>query len=96
MSVAIRDATNKRTEFKDNKASPHNDVGFVLWKKNFYFVKNEFFERFSDCNLMVDQKGKNKRPYYCLKDSELDLYWMIPLSSQLDKYKAIYNNKIKK
>jgi len=66
-------------------------------RKKFYFIKNEFFERFSDCNLMVDQKDKSKRPYYyCLKDSELDLYWMIPLSSQLYKYEAIYNNKIKK
>ena len=37
MSVAIRNATNKRTEFKDNKASLHNDVGFVLWKKKVLF-----------------------------------------------------------
>lgn len=31
--------------------------------------------------------------YYCYEDSATGLYWMIPLSSRVDKYKKIVENK---
>ena len=33
--------------------------------------------------------------YYCFEDSVMGLYWMIPLSSRIDKYKKIVDNKKK-
>ena len=39
-------------------------------------------------------KEANRPHYYCFKDKENGLYWMIPLSSRIDKYKRIINRKI--
>ena len=64
----------------------------------FYFVKDEYYKIFSVCNLLenkeLDEKGnQRKRPcYYCLKRN--DIYWLIPISSKVDKYHKIYEKKI--
>lgn len=59
----------------------------------FYLLKNEFFDLIRDPYLKSNKNGK--RPfYYCLKDfDENELYWMIPLSSKIDKYKLIMKNR---
>ena len=53
----------------------------------FYTLDNKFFDDFPDSNL---KSNKNqKRPfYYCLKDDN-GLYWMIPCTSQIEKYDAL-------
>jgi|GEM_PF-576745 len=68
-------------------------------KRRFYFVDNEFFERFADCNLPLnhetDQKGEHNRPcYYCVEDKIQGLFWMIPISSKYYKYKKIFDSKV--
>lgn len=54
-----------------------------------YFIKDEFFELVQDPYLMQN-KSTTKRPhYYAVKDRKTSLYWMIPCSSKIDKYRRI-------
>lgn len=63
----------------------------------FYFIKNEFFELFKDYKLMENKEGGNKRPcYFCFNDIEnKEIIWFVPISSKIDKYRTIYENKKK-
>ena len=58
------------------------------------FIKNDYFEDFPDPYL---KKNKDdKRPhYYCFQDNKTGLYWVIPLSSQIEKYRKIMDMKKK-
>lgn len=54
-----------------------------------YFIKDEFFDLVADPYLKRN-KSTTKRPhYYALKDPQTSLLWMIPCSTQIDKYKGI-------
>ena len=73
--------------------------GKKMIKGHFYFIKDEFYEALSDCNLMsnkeVTQESMGGRPcHYCIEYN--GLYWLIPISSKVDKYKRIYDQKVKK
>ena len=60
-----------------------------------YHIKDEFFDIVDDENLMTNHERGHKRPtYFTIKDK--DILWFIPLSSKVDKYQRIINNKIKK
>jgi len=61
----------------------------------FYFIKDEFFDLFSGYKLMDNKENGNKRPcYFCFKDIEdEEIIWFVPISSKVEKYKAIYENK---
>ena len=63
----------------------------------FYFIKDEFFEKFNNYDLMQNKENGNKRPcYFCFKDkSNPDIIWFVPISSKVEKYKKIYENKLK-
>lgn len=65
---------------------------------NFYFVKDEFFSIINDPQLMKNKEKGNKRPcYFCFKSKEHnEIIWFIPVSTKIEKYKKIYDNKIKK
>ncbi len=39
-------------------------------------------------------KEANRPHYYCFKEEETGLFWMIPLSSRIDKYKKIMNKRL--
>jgi hypothetical protein len=55
-----------------------------------YHIKDSYFELAQDKNLMQNKENGNYRPtLYCVKDEKTGLYWMIPISSQYDKFKAI-------
>lgn len=64
----------------------------------FYFIKDDFFEVFKGYELMENKETGNKRPrYFCFNDPEDDkIIWFVPISSKVDKYKTIYENKKKK
>ncbi len=64
----------------------------------FYFLNDSFFEKMKDNNLANNKDNGNKRPcYYCFKDKKEDgLIWFVPISSKVDKYKKIYEDKQKK
>ena len=40
-------------------------------------------------------KAGNRPHYYCFEDTNTGIYWMIPLSSRIDKYKGIVEIKAK-
>ena len=63
-------------------------------KTGFYIIKDKFFEDMSDPYLRGNKAG-NRPHYYCFEDTSRGIYWMIPLSSQIDKYKRIVEKKEK-
>jgi hypothetical protein len=68
---------------------------------NFYFIENQYFLDFPDENLMSNKeliKGveHNRPSFYCIIDPLNGLYWLIPISSQVEKYQKEYDKKIKK
>ena len=70
-------------------------------KGNFYFIDDQYFIDFPDVYLeknreMFDGKFHDRPYYYAVKDTKNDLYWMIPISSKVKKYRKIYNEKIEK
>ena len=74
-------------------------IGDILNTGNFYFIKDEYYKRFPKCGLMgnkdSDEAGVHGRPcFYCF---EMDGYfWMVPISSKTEKYKALYEEKKKR
>lgn len=64
----------------------------------FYFIKDDFFELFKGYKLMENKENGNKRPcYFCFNDPDDEkIIWFVPISSKVDKYKNIYENKKKK
>ncbi|MBR3720401.1 MAG: hypothetical protein IKN09_01505 [Clostridia bacterium] len=53
-----------------------------------YHIKSEFFDLAKDDMLMKNHEGKATRPhYFCLKNEEDGIIWMIPMSSKVQKYK---------
>ena len=56
---------------------------------NFYYLKDSYYKKFPNCNLIGNKEenveGRHDRPcFYCFEREEL--YWMIPISSQIKKY----------
>ena len=62
-----------------------------------YFVKDDFYERFKDCRLLGNKESMNGIPHnrpccYLFKFTDNDkIYWIIPISSKIQKYTAQYN-----
>lgn len=63
-----------------------------------YHIKDEFFDLVQDKYLMSNKEQGNYRPhYYAIRDKKNPkIYWMIPISSQADKYKEIIEKKKKR
>ena len=64
-----------------------------------YFIKDEYFEKYKVSNASLnkdaDENGEHNRPcYYAFKEG--NIYWMIPISSQINKYEYEYQKSIKK
>lgn len=66
-------------------------------ENKFYFIKDEYFEKYycedNKPNKESDDDGEHKRPcYYAFKDN--DIYWMIPISSEIEKYEYEYQKSM--
>ena len=62
-----------------------------------YHIKSDYFEFVNDEKLMKNHEGNSTRPnYFCIKMENNEIMWFIPMSSRIDKYKAIVKDKIKK
>ena len=67
-----------------------------------YFVKDDFYERFKDCGLLGNKESMNGIPHnrpccYLFKFTDNDkIYWMIPISSKIQKYTTQYNKSMQK
>ena len=60
----------------------------------FYIIKDKFFKDMPDPYLKGNKAG-NRPHYYCFEDTSIGIYWMIPLSSHIDKYRRIMEKKEK-
>lgn len=64
-----------------------------------YFIKDVFYEEFENENLKpnktIDKDGNihNRPCYYSFQEG--DIVWMIPVSSQIEKYEKIFSQKTK-
>ena len=68
---------------------------------HFYYIKDQYFIDFPDPHLMKNKETIDGQPhdrpcFYAFLDTATKLYWMIPFSSQVDKFQKIYNTKIDK
>ena len=65
----------------------------------FFFIADDFFTRHdSEGRLMKNKEGTHNRPcFYAFPDkTEPSIYWCIPISSRIEKYGNIVENKIAK
>ena len=68
---------------------------------HFYFLDNQYYQDFNDDKLMsnhetVDGEVHGRPCYCCINTSDNGIYWAIPISSQVEKYRKIYDKKIDK
>lgn len=68
---------------------------------HFYFLADQYFHQFPDPHLMKNKEAVHGqlhgRPcFYAFQDETTHLFWMIPISSQVAKYKAIYQRKLER
>lgn len=62
-----------------------------------YHIKDEYFAKANDPNLMQNKENGNYRPtFYCMRDDKTSLLWMIPLSSRVTKYRTICDKQMKR
>lgn len=63
-------------------------------KTGFYIIKDVFFQDMADPYLKGNKQG-NRPHYYCFQDNVDGIYWMIPLSSKVDKFRQIIERRKK-
>ena len=61
-------------------------------KTGFYIIDDKFFKDMSDPYLKGN-KQSNRPHYYCFSDDRTGIYWVIPLSSRIDKYKLLMKKR---
>ncbi len=62
-----------------------------------YHIKDSYFEKVQDDKLMKNkEKGSFRPTFYCLKDNKTSLLWVVPLSSQAEKYQKVADKQIQK
>ncbi len=67
----------------------------------FYFIDDQFYFDFPDSKLMHNksaQLGANHdRPcFFAFQDAQTGLFWMIPFSSRVDKYRQLHKQKVER
>lgn len=70
-------------------------------KGHFYYISDQYFTDFPDKSLMQNKETINGqlhgRPcFYAFQEKSTGLYWMIPFSSQVGKYRQYYNKKMQR
>ncbi|MCL2076861.1 MAG: hypothetical protein FWH08_00440 [Oscillospiraceae bacterium] len=72
---------------KENSIKP----GYV------YHITDSYFEKAKDDKLMRNHEGGAYRPtYLCVKDEKTQLLWVVPMSSQTEKYEEHIKKDIEK
>lgn len=67
----------------------------MLKKHGFYIIDDTFFEDFPD-PFLKGNKTEKRPHYYCLKDEGSNIYWVIPMTTKIDKVKKlIEKNELK-
>lgn len=62
-----------------------------------YHIKDEYFDFVNDDKLMKNHENGSARPtYFCVKNEDSKILWFVPMSSKLEKYKKLQQEKIRK
>jgi len=62
-----------------------------------YHIKDDYFLKVNDNKLMQNKENGTFRPtFYCLKDNNTELLWVVPLSTRTKKYQEIYDKQVDK
>lgn len=61
---------------------------------HFYFLKPEYAQQFADSKFMTN--SEHNRPYFCAFTENNRIFWLVPISSKVDKFESIYATKIKR
>lgn len=62
-----------------------------------YHIKESYFQFVNDEKLMRNHEGNSTRlNYFCIKIDNSEIMWFIPMSSKVEKYKKIIDNKVSK
>lgn len=66
-----------------------------------YFIKDEFYAKFKGHGLLENKEMVNGKPHnrlccYLFQYDDSKIYWMIPLSSKVDKYEKEYQHSLNK
>ena len=67
----------------------------MICKSGFYIIKDDFFTLVNDKHLKFNKEG-NRPYYYCFEDEVAEIFWVIPLSSKIDKHQKIIDKVIRK
>ena len=60
-----------------------------------YHIKDSYFTFANDPNLMQNKERGSYRPtLYCIRDTKTGILWMVPISSQYEKFKTIHDKII--
>ncbi len=70
----------------------------IVAEGHFYHIKDVYFSTVNEPTLMTNYENGGYRPhYFAVKDSaNNDILWMIPVSSQYLKYKALHDKMLAK
>ena len=68
---------------------------------HFYFINDQYYIDYPDQYLMKNHEiingVKHDRPcFYAFEDAKTGLFWLIPFTSKVSKFQAVYNDKINK
>ncbi len=105
MFVATRYATHQEVELKYLKLRLRNGASFctryMMDTGCFYYLNDQYFTDFPDPFLMRNKDTVNGQPhdrpcFYAFQDSATGLFWMIPFSHDVNKYRYHYNKKVQK
>lgn len=58
---------------------------------HFYFLDDQYYTDFPDPQLM---RNHDRPCFYAFQDNVTGLYWMIPISSQVQKFRTVYQQKV--
>ena len=62
-----------------------------------YHIKDEYFEFVQDEKLMKNHENGNSRPtYFCIKNTNSKIVWFVPMSSKIEKYRNLREQKIQR
>lgn len=73
-------------------------IGGGIYQEGYvYHIKDESFEKVQYDKLMQKKENDTYRPtFFCLRDPKTSLLWMVPLSSRVEKFKAIHDKQVAK
>lgn len=66
-----------------------------IQKRNFYFIDDEFFRKVDDQYLKCNYTTTKRPHYFAFKDEISGLFWLVPCSSKVDKFKNLIQNREK-